>query len=68
MTPKPSWLDSFVDGLPQKGWFQFLSRHVVVPYWAWRDPKPKLPGGPRPAPQPGENLQRMMNLMRKEAA
>ena len=63
MTPKASWLDHFVDGLPQKGWFQFLSRHVVVPFWAWRDPKPKLDGGPRPAPQPGENLQRMMNLV-----
>lgn len=63
MTPKASRLDSFVVGLPEKGWFQFLSRHVVVPYWAWRDPKPKLPGGPRPSPQPGENLQRMMNLV-----
>lgn len=63
MTPKASWLDDFVDGLPEKGWFQFLSRYVVVPYWAWRDPKPMLPGGPRPSPQPSENLQRMMNLI-----
>ena len=63
MTPKADRLGSLVDGLPEKGWFQFLSRYVVVPYWAWRDPKPKLPGGPRPSPQPGENLQRMMNLI-----
>lgn len=63
MTSTPSWFDRYVDGLPQKGWFQFLSRYVVVPYWVWREPRPRLPGGPRPAPQPGENLQRMMNLI-----
>lgn len=63
MTPGASWLDRLVDSLPARGWFQFLSRHVVVPFWIWRDPKPKLPGGPRPSPQPGENLQRMMNLV-----
>ncbi len=63
MTDAPGWLDRFVDSLPERGWFQFLSRYVVVPYWAWRDPKPKLPGGPRPAAQPGENLQCMMNLI-----
>jgi len=63
MTSTPSWLDRFVDGLPDKGWFQFLARNLVVPYWVWRDPRPKLPGGPRSAPQSGENLQRMMNLI-----
>jgi hypothetical protein len=57
------WFDKFVDSLPERGWFKFLSTHVVVPYWGWRDPKPKLPGGPRPTPQPSENLQRMMNLI-----
>lgn len=57
------WLDRFVDSLPDRGWFKFLSNHVVVPYWAWRDPKPKLPGGPRTSPQPSENVQRMMNLI-----
>lgn len=57
------WLDRFVDDLPNKGWFNFLARNIVVPYWNWRDPKPKLPGGPRPSPQPGENMQRMMNLV-----
>jgi hypothetical protein len=63
MTNKSSWLDRFVDSLPERGWFNFLSRYVVVPYWIWRDPKPKLPGGPRPSPQASENVQRMMNLI-----
>jgi hypothetical protein len=56
-------LGRYVDSLPQRGWFKFLSKHVVVPFWVWRDPKPKLPGGPRPATQPSENVQRMMNLI-----
>lgn len=57
------WFDQYVDSLPTKGWFKFLSTQVVVPFWAWRDPKPKLPGGPRPSGQPSENVQRMMNLL-----
>lgn len=63
MTARPGWFDRFVKDMPKQGWFRFLSRWVVVPYWVWREPKPKLPGGPRPAPQPSENLQRMMNLV-----
>lgn len=63
MADDGGWLGRFVDSLPEQGWFKFLSKHVVVPYWAWREPKPKLPGGPRMAVQPGENLQRMMNLV-----
>ena len=58
-----TWLDHFVDGLPEKRWFQFLSARVVVPFWAWRCPTPPLPGGPRPSVQPSDNLQRMMNLV-----
>ena len=54
MAPKAGWLDRFVNDLPNKGWFGFLSRRVVIPYWVWRDPKPKLEGGPRPSPQPSE--------------
>jgi hypothetical protein len=57
------WFDRYVDSLPEKAWFKFLSTHVVVPYWIWRDPKPKLPGGPRFAVQPSESVQRMMNLI-----
>lgn len=63
MTSNAGWLDRFVDSLPYRGWFRFLSRYIVVPFWVWRDPKPKLQGGPRPAPQASENLQRMMNLI-----
>lgn len=63
MSTQESWLGRFVDSLPERGWFKFLSKYVVVPYWVWRDPKPKLPGGPRPSPQPSENVQRMMNLI-----
>jgi hypothetical protein len=63
MADDRSWFESFVDSLPDRGWFKLLSTYVVVPYWGSRDPKPKLPGGPRPSPQPSENLQRMMNLI-----
>ena len=64
MTQKPpAWLDRFVDKLPERWWFKVISNHVVLPYWVWREGKPKLPGGPRPSPQPTENLQRMMNLV-----
>ncbi len=57
------WLDRFVDSLPTRGWFKFISNHLVVPLWAWREPTPRLPGGPRPATAPGDGLQRMMNLI-----
>jgi hypothetical protein len=57
------WLNSYVNSLPERGWFQFLSRHLVVPYWVWRDGKAKLPGGPRISPAPSDNVQRMMNLL-----
>ena len=63
MTDDRSWFEKFVDSLPERGWFKFLSTHVVLPYWVWRDGKKKLPGGPRTSPQPSENLQRMMNLI-----
>ncbi len=63
MVHKKTWAEAFVDTLPKRAWFRFLSTHVVVPYWNWHDPKPKLPGGPRPAVQPSENVQRMMNLI-----
>jgi hypothetical protein len=63
MATKESWFGRFVDSLQSRAWFQFLSRYVVVPFWIWWDPKPVLEGGPRPSPQPSENLQRMMNLI-----
>ena len=63
MASTGGWFDRYVDSLPDKGWFKFLSTHVVVPYWVWREPKPKLPGGPRFSVQPSESVQRMMNLI-----
>lgn len=63
MSAQSGWLNSYVNSLPERGWFKFLSRYVVVPYWIWRDPKPKLPGGPRPSVQPSDSAQRMMNLL-----
>jgi hypothetical protein len=58
-----SWLDRFVDGLPQTRLFQFLGARILLPYWASRTPVTPLPGGPPLAMQPGDNLQRMMNLV-----
>ncbi len=63
MAKGPGWFDRFVNDLPERRWFQFLSNIVVVPFWAAIDPRPKLPGGARPAVQPSESLQRMMNLI-----
>ncbi|MEQ6249864.1 hypothetical protein ABMC89_13300 [Sulfitobacter sp. HNIBRBA3233] len=63
MTEQGGWFNDWVNALPSKRWFMWLSRYVVVPYWCWRDPKPKLPGGPRQSQQPSESLQRMMNLI-----
>jgi hypothetical protein len=63
MAQDAGWFDRFVDSLPERGWFRFLSTHVVLPYWVWREGKPKLPGGPRSSVQPSENTQRMMNLI-----
>jgi hypothetical protein len=57
------WFGRFVDRLPERSWFKFLSANVVVPFWAWRTPTPPLPGGPRLSVQPSDNVQRMMNLV-----
>jgi hypothetical protein len=63
---KPSdqgMLDRFVDWLPNTGLFRFIAARILVPFWAWRTPVKKLPGGPPFSIQPGDNLQRMMNLV-----
>lgn len=57
------WFARFVDSLPNTRFFQFVARRVLVPYWAWRTPVAPQPGGPPFSPQPGDNLQRMMNLV-----
>lgn len=56
-------LGRFVDSLPESRIFNHLASWVLVPYWAWRYPTKKIEGGPRPATQPSENIQRMMNLV-----
>src|SRR5262249_53102673 len=43
-----------------KAWF---AAKILVPFWAWRQPTKPLPGGPRYSVQPGDNVQRMMNLI-----
>jgi hypothetical protein len=58
-----SWIDRFVDSLDRNSLFRFLANTVLVPYWAWRYPTPKVVGGARPSWQPTENTQRMMNLI-----
>ena len=57
------WLDRLVDKLPNTSLFKFIGANILVPYWAWRTPVKRLEGGPRPSVQPGDNVQRMMNLV-----
>ena len=57
------WLDKFVVGLQENAFFTKLSSWILVPYWARQMPTEALPGGPRVALQPSENVQRMMNLI-----
>jgi hypothetical protein len=63
MSDGGGWLNTYVNALPERGWFQFVSKYLVVPYWIWRDGKAPLPGGPRLSPAPSDNVQRMMNLL-----
>lgn len=63
MQPPQSWLDRLVNALPNTRLFQFVARRVLVPYWAWRTPMAPQPGGPPFSAQPGDNVQRMMNLV-----
>ncbi len=58
-----SWFDRFVNRLPETPLFRFLAARIVVPYWAWRIPVKPQEGGPPLSIQPGDNLQRMMNLV-----
>ena len=56
-------LEQFIDKLPNNPAFRLLAARVLVPFWAWRTPVKPLPGGPRYSVQPGDNVQRMMNLI-----
>jgi hypothetical protein len=63
MGNRANWLDVLVEKLPDTALFQFVASRVLVPYWAWRSPVKPLPGGPPFSVQPGDNVQRMMNLV-----
>jgi hypothetical protein len=55
--------EKWVSKLPDKRWFKWAAKWLVVPFWAWKTPVEKLPGGPPFSIQPGDNVQRMMNLV-----
>ncbi|MGL6042998.1 MAG: hypothetical protein ACRC1J_03665 [Sandaracinobacteroides sp.] len=59
----PGWLDRLVDKLATSRVFAWIAGHVLVPFWAWKTPVARRPGGPPYAIQPGDNVQRMMNLV-----
>jgi hypothetical protein len=63
MSDGGTWFDRFVNNLPNMALTKFLTAHMLVPYWAWRTPMKPLPGGPPFSIQPGDNVQRMMNLV-----
>jgi hypothetical protein len=55
--------DQFVDRLPDTAFFKFAAKWIIVPLWARWTPVKPLPGGPPASIAPGDNLQRMMNLV-----
>ena len=63
MDNEQGWFNRLVDRLPNTRVFQFVAKRLLVPYWVWRTPVAPRPGGPPFAPQPADNLQRMMNLV-----
>ena len=62
-TDDRSLLDRFADWLPTTAVMKRVAARILVPFWAWRTPVAKLPGGPPYSVQPGDNVQRMMNLI-----
>jgi hypothetical protein len=63
MTQSSSWLNRLVNSLQNSSLFEWIAGHILVPFWAWKTPVVKQPGGPPYAIQPGDNVQRMMNLV-----
>lgn len=63
MTTPPGWLDRLIDRLALSPAFAWIAGNILVPFWAWKTPVAKQAGGPRYAIQPGDNVQRMMNLV-----
>lgn len=58
-----AWLNRLINSLSKSRVFTWLAGHVLVPYWAWKTPVYKQHGGARATVQPGDNVQRMMNLI-----
>jgi hypothetical protein len=63
MADTPGWFERLVDSLANSSLFEWIAGHVLVPFWAWRTPVVRQPGGPAFATAPGDNVQRMMNLV-----
>lgn len=63
MTVAATWFDRLVDRMGGSRLFAVIAGRVLVPFWAWRTPVAVQPGGPPFATQPGDNLQRLMNLI-----
>jgi len=63
MTSDEGLLDRFVDWLPTTLFFKRVASWTLVPFWARSTPVRRLPGGPHPSIQPGDNVQCMMNLI-----
>lgn len=61
--PAPRLPRTWAARLSDTALFRFIAAHVLVPYWAWRTPVAPQPGGPPVATAPGDNVQRMMNLV-----
>ena len=56
-------LDQWIGKLPKTPFFRFVAARILVPFWALQKPLKPQPGGPRYSVQPGDNVQRMMNLV-----
>jgi hypothetical protein len=63
MSRKTGWLDRLINRLSSSAFFEFIAGRILVPFWAWRIPVARRPGGPPLAVQPGDNIQRLMNLV-----
>jgi hypothetical protein len=57
------FLDRLLKWLPTTSFFRLVAKYILVPYWSWRTPVKPQPGGPHYSVQPGDNVQRMMNLI-----
>lgn len=63
MAKLSSCFNSLVMWLSTSRLFTWLAGHVLVPFWAWKTPVYVQGGGPRMTVAPGDNMQRMMNLV-----